>query len=59
MPRVTPPVVRQGVLQHEARHAVLPVPRGEGVVNLTESLFAVVVIGVDYDEGFPNQIFGR
>lgn len=24
-----------------------------------ESLFAVVVIGVDHDEGFPNQIFGR
>ena len=28
-------------------------------MNLTEALFSVVVIGVDYDEGFPNQIFGR
>ena len=50
-------ILRQGVLQHEARHAQLAVAvvLNQEVVDLHEGFLAVVVVGVDHHEGLVQK----
>ena len=51
-------IVRQGILEHKARHTGLTA-LCQVIVDLAKAIFAVIVVGVDDSKRCMDQIFSR